>query len=243
MRPVTEPMGLEDDRAWLDAFRRGDRAALARVYRSYVDGVAGLLRRGFEFSSGGRACRFRGVRSEAELEDRVQEVFARALSERARLAYDGLTPYRAYLNTIARNLVIDDFRRAERRMVAFTWEPPDRPTEGSTERPSEPLGGLFAPSGDPAEDLTRRQLAATIEATVGALPPREQSVYRLRFVEELEHADIATRTGLTPAKVKTSEARIRRAFFHALRRQGHLEGYEERPRGWLRRIVPAGGRR
>src|SRR3972149_1497912 len=30
---------LESDRAWLDAFRRGERAALARVFRAYVGDV------------------------------------------------------------------------------------------------------------------------------------------------------------------------------------------------------------
>ena len=68
------------------------------------------------------------------------------------------------------------------------------------------------------------------------LPRREQEIYRLRFVDELEHAEISDRTGLSPSKVKTSELRIRKAFFRALRAQGLLEGYEETPRGWLRRV-------
>src|SRR5574341_691980 len=90
------------DRSFLDAFRRGDRAALAAVYEHYVAGVSAILRHGFAFSSGGARTRFHGYRSQFELEDILQEVFSRAFSERARLAWDGLTPYESYLAGIAR---------------------------------------------------------------------------------------------------------------------------------------------
>lgn len=234
-RPPPEPGLLDGDRALLERFRQGDPAALLTVYRAYAPGVARLLRRGFEFRSDGRACRFHGARTTFELEDRLQEVFARAFRPRARAAYDGLTPYAAYIAQIAKNLVIDDFRRKERALVSYSWELPERPAEGAVERPSEPLDGLFTPSGDPQADAERKELGAVVEAVVERLGPREAAVFRLRFLEGLEHAEIAARTGHSVSKVKTSEERIRKAFFRALHARGFFEGYAEERRGWLRR--------
>ncbi|MEO1233855.1 MAG: sigma-70 family RNA polymerase sigma factor [Myxococcota bacterium] len=226
---------LERDRALLVAFRAGEPEALTRVYRAFAPEIAKLLTGGFSFSSGGRDCRFHGARTTFELEDRLQEVFARAFSERARLGYDGLGPYGAYLRAIARRVVIDDFRRKERAMVSFSWEPPERAAEGAAERPSDPLLGLFAPSADPEQDALRREMAEVVTEVVSELGAREQRVYRLRFVAERDHAFISAETGLSPSKIKTSEERIRKAFFSALRRRGYLEGWhQEEQRGWLR---------
>lgn len=164
----------------------------------------------------------------------MQEVFARALAKPARAQYDGLTPFGAYLSRIAKNLVIDDFRRKERSMVSFSWSPPELTADPALESPSDPLGGLFALSGNPEEDLRRSELDREVRAVVEGLPERERSVYRHRFVEENEHVAVAARTGLTVSQVKTSEARIRKAFFRRLRQQDFLEGYREQRGGWLR---------
>ena len=227
-------MLLVEDRALLDAFRRGERDALVRVYRQYAAGVSQVLRGGFTFSSGGRQCRFHGARPGFDLEDRVQETFSRAFTERARLGYDGLSPYGPYLHTIARNLVIDEFRKKARVFESFSVEAPE-PDPGDRPEPgSEPLLGHVDPTGDPAEDVTRRQLVGHVAAFAESLSEREAEVYRLRFVEELEHREIAARTGLSPSKVKTSEQRIRAGFFRFMRDHGYFAGYEDRGRGWLR---------
>ena len=56
----------------------------------------------------------------------MQEAFRRAFEERARSAYDGLRPYRRYLLTITRNLVIDQLRKQREgwpalRTVSIKW--------------------------------------------------------------------------------------------------------------------------
>src|SRR5262245_19722724 len=120
-------MLLVENRALLDGFRKGDRSALERVYAAYARDVAQQLKRGFTFQSGGRSCRFHGPPSAADLEDRVHDVFVRAFSDGARLAYDGLTPYKNYLYTVARNLVIDDFRKKERALVEYSVDVSEQP--------------------------------------------------------------------------------------------------------------------
>ncbi|MBX2813247.1 MAG: sigma-70 family RNA polymerase sigma factor [Myxococcales bacterium] len=219
---------LETNRSWLEAFRAGHPEALSRVYRRYYPEVIRFLRRGFHFSSGGRACQYFGAKTAFELEDYLQEIFVRAFADKARRNYDGITPYMAYVLTIGKNLIVDDFRRKERGMISFGWVP--------VERPAEPSMNVDVAPDDPAELAERREFAQLVEQTVAALPPREHQIYRLRFLEELEHKEIARRTGYSVAKVKTSEERIRKMFFKNMRAQGHLEGYEERNRGWLRLV-------
>jgi RNA polymerase sigma-70 factor (ECF subfamily) len=228
------PVLLSEDRAWLDGYRRGDPRALERVYRTYAPDLARMLRHGFTFRSGGRNCRFHGVRSEFDLEDRVQEVFTRVFSERVRLNYDGLTPFAAYLRTVARNLVIDDFRRKERVLVEYSVEPPEPPAGEPVEAESEPLLGHFEPTGRPEVDRGRAELGELVHRFKGTLSARERSVYELRFERELEHEEVAAKSGLSASKIKTSEQRIRTAFFRFMHKHGYFRGYVQERRGWLR---------
>ncbi|MBI2374943.1 MAG: sigma-70 family RNA polymerase sigma factor [Deltaproteobacteria bacterium] len=225
-------MLLLEDRKLLDRFRRGDRAALDAVYRAYARELASFLRNGFSFSSGGRACRFRGATSHFDLEDRLQETFGRAFAEPARMGYDGVSPYKAYLITIARNLVIDEFRRKERALTDCFAEVPEGPNEPVAA--SDPILGRAHASGRPDQDAESAELAGLVRGFRDGLPEREREIYRLRFEEELEHGDIARKTGLSPSKVKTSEKRIRTGFFELMRARGYFAGFEQTEGGWLR---------
>ena len=76
------------NRALLEAFRRGERAALTTVYFHFVDEIAAVIRNGFAIPSS--TARVRGVVHEQTQRDLVQEVFARAFATRARDACDGV---------------------------------------------------------------------------------------------------------------------------------------------------------
>ncbi len=80
----------------LAGFRAGSHEALTVVYRSHLDEIAELVRRGFQLDRTSGAS-VRGLTSPAEQCDLIQETFARAFSSAARQAYDGLSPYRWYL--------------------------------------------------------------------------------------------------------------------------------------------------
>lgn len=234
-------MLLVENRTLLEGFRRCEPAALSEVYRTYSPSLASVLRAGFSFESQGRRCRFQGTRSAFDLEDRLQEVFARAFSERARLASDGSSPYRAYLFRIAKNLVIDDFRKKERALLEYAYEPADMPGSNPSGGLTEPLEGKAETSGHPEVDLSRRETVDLVQAFCASLPPREQRVVQLRFREELEHQDIATKTGLSSSQIKTSELRIRRGFFRFMKKHGYFEGYRQNRQGWLRSLQGAWG--
>jgi RNA polymerase sigma factor (sigma-70 family) len=189
------------DRPLLDAFRRGDRAALTTVYYHYVDGIAALVRLGFSIP--GTGARIRGAPDEQTERDLVQEVFTRAFAPRAREAFDGLRPYGPYLRQIARNLMIDRARTADRSI------PLD---EGAAELVIEPE----AAEADPAWQEQRRQ---TVEYLAG-LAPDLQKLVKLRFEDEMSQEQAAAALGVSRRRVRTLEARIQRGLRKVLRRAG-----------------------
>jgi RNA polymerase sigma factor (sigma-70 family) len=228
---VAEPgPALEEDRDLLERFRRGERGALSIVFHRYAPGVAALLRHGFVFQSRGRWCRFRGARSPADLEDRLHDVFARAFSEPARLGYDGISPYDRYVASIARNLAIDDFRRKEHTLLAYALEDEIPAAEA-------PAGVLNAPTDDAEANVASDELSSLVIGFKAGLTGRERQVFELRFEEGLEHKDIMARTRLSASKIKTSELRIRRAFFRLMKKHGYFDAYTQDRGGWLRSIV------
>ncbi|HSI05446.1 MAG: RNA polymerase sigma factor [Myxococcota bacterium] len=204
---------LSEDRALLDRFRGGERDALTVVFTHYAPHVASLLKSGFGFSAGGQRVRFGGYKRVFELEDALQEVFKRAFSERARMSYDGLRPYAAYMAVIARNLVIDQYASRRRELLHFNFE--DSTTANDDDSP--------APGGRPERELLASELRGVIDDFRAKLDEREQTIFKLRFEENLSHAGITERTGLTASQVKTTEAKLRGALMRHLRKHGYLD--------------------
>jgi RNA polymerase sigma-70 factor (ECF subfamily) len=221
---------LEEDRALLEAFRRGEPDALSAVFTQYGPGVAKILRHGFTFQSGGRNCRYRGARADFDLEDRLHDTFVRAFSERSRQSYDGLTPYDRYVAAIARNLVIDDFRKKENALVDYAYldDVAVAVDDTSAIAPDKPK--------DAEAIVADKELGELVERFKASLKAREREVYDLRFDQGLLHKEIAERTGLSESKIKTSEQRIRKRFFGFMKKHGYFTGYAKSGRGWLRSL-------
>ncbi|MEO1269814.1 MAG: sigma factor, partial [Myxococcota bacterium] len=123
---------LHEDRGLLEAFRSGDAATLGQMYRRYAPALNRFVSGGFSTTSDGRSIRI-SIEDPNERMEIIQETFARAFTERNRLAYDGYRPYGPYLVRICRNLVIDHVRAKQRRdrlFVADTpvGDEPDAPT-------------------------------------------------------------------------------------------------------------------
>jgi RNA polymerase sigma-70 factor (ECF subfamily) len=134
--------------------------------------------------------------------DLVQETFSRAFGERARLAYDGLRPYRPYLLTICRNLLADHARRRGRELpsgldVDALGDPPA--TAGGTDEP-------------PAEEL------ALVESYVAGLDRRLAGVYEQRYVAGATQEEAARALGLTRQRLRTLEDKLRRGLQRALKK-------------------------
>lgn len=210
-------MLLLKDRALLDAFRRGEEAALTKVYLTYTDEVARSLatRVGVRLDSGLQQARL----SPLDLEAAHQETFVRAFRPAARMAYDGLRPYLPYLLRIAHSTAIDLLRSA-----------------GKLSREAIPLEEapehlhLHAQAPSPEQDVLEVELREVVRHFLERLPPGDRELARLRFIDGLSQEMAAAGLALTRSEVRTRERHIRMAFERHLRQSGWLAADEpERP--------------
>jgi RNA polymerase sigma factor (sigma-70 family) len=216
---------LLEKRELLDGFRRGDKKALLSVYRHYVGDVTRFLMRGFSFNSAGKICSFRGFHGGYEIEAAIQEVFRRAFEERARLAYDGINPYRPYLLRIARNLVINDLKAKEPILFRFRAGQPVvlEPAEEET------VESLPAQARSPEEEAEIREVAKLVTAFKARLSPRERGVFEHRFEKGLSAEKAGEELELTRSQVRTTETKLRRDFLAHMQSSGYLTHYRADP--------------
>jgi RNA polymerase sigma factor (sigma-70 family) len=203
----------------LAAFRRGERAALERVYRHYVNDVARLLRLGFS-SGNDAAVRVPGLHDSTSLLDALQEVFARAFSERARLSYDGLRPYRPFLLRIARNLRIDELRAGGRELSLSQL---DDDGEGFEDRLGEAGTDAAAAaqlSSSPQEAREWQRLRDLTEGYLQSLDPTLKRFVEVRFVEARSQAEVAEIMKITRRAVRTMEERVQQGLKRFLSARG-----------------------
>jgi RNA polymerase sigma factor (sigma-70 family) len=197
-------MFLCGNRPLLDAFRRGERQALAQVYDHYYPAVVELASRGFSFDSGGAMYRFRGATSRADLFDLVHDVFTAVFEERARLSYSGTSPYGAYLAQVTRNRIISRLR-ADQRLRLEAQEAAEEPA---------------LPPPSPEEELMARQSHEVVKAFLERQDEAVRALARLRFGDDLSQDQAAEALGLTRKKVRRLEDRLRRDLIRHLRRAG-----------------------
>ena len=201
------------DRDLLERFRRGDRAALAAVYERYVDDVATLARRGFTMESSGHVY-VRGATGDGERE-LVQDTFVRAFAEKARLAYDGISPYRPYLLRITKNLMIDRFRASLKDAKQVDADA----GSGVGDIDSLLAANAALPTDQPVDLDWKAQLAATAEY-LATLDPESRTIVTLRFEDELSQDEVAAKVGCTRRRVRTVEARVQDELRRFLKTRG-----------------------
>jgi len=200
---------FEENKQLLNNFRQGTAEALSAVYLRYVDDVAAVLRRGFMLQA--KDTRVPGVPSAETERDLVQEVFVRAFAEKARRAYDGLRPYRPYLIQIAKNLLVDYFRKQGRE---FHVEQDDQ-----LDRIAEPESSF-----SPEEQLHWKTMQSATKQFVSGLDSKLQQFVRLRFEEEKSQYEIMDIMGLSRWRVRALEKKVLAGLKRQLKKLDLLEG-------------------
>jgi RNA polymerase sigma-70 factor (ECF subfamily) len=207
---------LEDDRQLLDGFRRGDRAALSRVYEAYVGELELVARRGFVT---GMQAEFRVPGAPPEdVRDIVQETFVRAFAPKARDGYDGLRPYRPYLLRILKNLMIDRVRKLNREVAEGEDGVGD--IDAAIDR-NEALR-LDAPMLQD-EALRWKRLHEAYDEYQKDLDTEERELVRLRYDEGMSQRDAADAMGATRRRVRTVEERIRTSLAGFLKKRNLMD--------------------
>lgn len=210
---------FENDRALLDAFRRGERGALTRVYAYYVDELGELIRRGFVTESGGGPLRVPGAANPDDQADVIQETFVRAFSPAARAGYDGIRPFRPYLFRIAKNLMIDRLRARRRDAPAVS-------DAGLVDLDHllETNAPLPAPAPPVDGELDWSRLWRSTQEFLAGLDAESRELVRLRFDEERSQDAAAELMQVSRRRVRTLEARIVAQLRRHLDRAGLLRG-------------------
>lgn len=142
------------------------------------------------------------LNSLADVDDLMQECYARLLRERNRIA---VRSSRAFLFTVARNAVRDLLRR---RAVA----------EAMPLSENVPLA-VLAEEANVVDVVSRGEELALLTEAIRSLPERCRQVFLLRKIQGLPQKEIAARLGISESTVETLVARgARRCADHLFSR-------------------------
>ncbi|OGQ13359.1 MAG: hypothetical protein A2138_12940 [Deltaproteobacteria bacterium RBG_16_71_12] len=221
---------LHEDRRLLAAYRAGETWAFEILYRAMSEPVRRFLAGGFTFVSRGRTCRYRGAVPGIDSDAIVQETFARAFAPSTREHYDGERPFKNYLFSIAKNLVLRELARKE-RVAALDLG--DEGTELLRRKRADSVPTLSSDERDPETFLADGELKTVTKRFVAELDPEGRAFFLYRFVRGLTQEATADAMKTTRARIKLLEKEQRRAFLALLRKHGYFVGYAPKPR-WTR---------
>lgn len=207
---------LTSDRQLLEAFRRGDRAALERVYNEYAPRIATFIRKGFHFQSKGKMLQFQGFHQPSDVQDVLQETFVKAFSDEARVNYDGVRPYLPYLSTITKNIVISLLRT---RAVLTD----DAPSQCLDEHDDRGISLVLLTSEGPDAELLQKELKRILDAFCVVLPLAEKDYFEARFGKRLNRRDAAHLTGFSEMQARTLETKLRKRFLVFMHHHGYFD--------------------
>lgn len=219
---------LHTDKELLEAYRNGETQAYARVYENHIGPLERFLNGGFSFVSKGRPCRYRGNVPGVDSEAVIQETFVRAFSENVRRNYDGERPFRNYLFSIAKNLVL---REVQRRDRVIGSEQPEEAVDAMAKRAEEL--GMHSVRMSPERAVADGQLGHVTREFIESLSCEEREFFDHRFAQGLTQMATAEAMGVTRARIKVIEKKMRRHFLASLREHGYFVGYDPKPR-WTR---------
>jgi len=189
------PVSETAEQTLINAAQAGDGAAFDELVHRYEAYLYRLMV---------RACHH-----PQDAEEVASEAFVRAYERLSQ--FEGRSSFVTWLGRIATNLC---FRRREKpELPSVSLEERARDEEGHPDR-SPP-----AQEATPEQRALQEEMRRTIRAAVAELPEPDQTVLRLRDIEELSAAETAEKTGLSVAAVK---ARLHRA---RLRLRKRLNAY------------------
>jgi RNA polymerase sigma-70 factor (ECF subfamily) len=172
----------EADEVLLQAYRAGDVRAFERLVARHEKPVWNFIRR--------------FVADAATAEDLLQEVFLRVVKSADE--WRGAAKFSTWLYTIARNLTVDQARRAVHRNAASLDA-----ERGVGESTTTLHDRLASPDRRADEVAADRETKRRIDEAVAALPADQREVFLMREVMEMPFAEIAAAVGASEPTVKS----------------------------------------
>ena len=174
----------ESDEALMSAYRAGDVRAFELLVARHEKPIWSFLRR--------------SVRDAATAEDLLQEVFLRVVKSADE--WKGTAKFSTWLYTIARNLCVDQARRAVHRRAASLDGTGTAADPEATTSLHDRIPSADAPADAVVAD---RQARARIDRAIAALPDEQREVFLMREVMEMPFAEIAAAVGASEPTVKS----------------------------------------
>lgn len=170
----------QQEQAWVDAARRGDRQAFGALVTAYQRPVFNLT--------------YRMLGSMDEAEDAAQETFLRAYTRLDQ--YDPALKFSTWLFSIANHHCIDRLRKRRTTQISIDDNPVLENLESDV-----PL-----PEGSALDGEMRREM----QGLLNQLEPEYRTPLILRYWEDLSYEEIATALAVTVPAVKSRLFRARR---------------------------------
>ena len=181
----TETAVLRNERALVEAARRGDDRAFEQLYAMYRDRVGAFI--------------FSKVRDHGRAEDISQEVFMSAL--RQLRSNEQEIAFKPWVFAIAKNACIDEFRRTARGREV--------PVEAGEDFPTDQRASLsIVPS--PPSAIESKQRLADLRGAFGGLSESHHRLLVMRELEGRSYDEIGNRLGMTRQMVESGLFRARR---------------------------------
>lgn len=174
---------VAEEEQWVEAARKGDKAAFGRLVKAYQTPIYNLA--------------YRMLHNESEAEEAAQETFIRAYRHLG--SYDPGRPFSSWLFSIVSHYCIDRLRRRR-----INWLP-------LNEEIAEPVR-LASASPNPETVATDRDREAWIQELMNVLSPTDRAALILHYWYDCSYKEIAETLDLTVSAVKSRLYRARRAL-------------------------------
>lgn len=181
---------MEQEQAWLDQARNGNKEAFSRLVEAYQTPVYNLT--------------YRMLGNRAEAEEAAQESFIRAYSRLHR--YDPAYKFSTWMLSIASNHCIDVLRKRR-----ITWLSLDEPL------PAEFAPQLASDRPDPERAMEQSEVEDQVRELLNALEPDYRAAVILRYWYELSYEEIAETMDTTVSAIKSRLFRARKMLAVAAR--------------------------
>jgi len=176
----------ETDEALMLAWQAGDASAFDRIYARHRGGVFRYL--------------LRHCRDRATAEELHQDVWLKLIAARAR--FDAAARFTSWLYSVARNRMIDHWRRNPAQRLVSLDDDGDGRGIGELLEDSDP-------AGNPQGAATLLQESALLVEALEALPAAQRDAFLLHVEGGLAVGEIAA---LTSTSAETVKSRLRYAY-------------------------------